>query len=273
LSFTGGSQSSNVGIFTLADVATNQFAINGTDDMTHALKASANALVVTGDFTSTQDLTLGVPDGTYSLASVFLDHDTPFDCAASTPVNASAITDTSATLAVPTVADTYAVCITSNGVSTILEGSYSAVLTPTATSAAFTTPAVSLTLGSLVKDGSTALLNLALSPTGAYPSFIRVSNTGATAGDVSITLINDDGDSEVFSLSSVSGQSSNSIAAQASTSLISIADLLTAAQVVDATFALGANSNKLRVSVTGEFSGIVAQSITTSIDGNSFSTF
>jgi len=275
LSFVGGLATTNIGIFTLANVGTNQMAIDGTTDVTHTVKQSANSLVVTGDFSATQDLTLGVPDGTYTLASVFIDHtatNTVFDCDNSNTAS-SALSATSATIALPTAADTYAVCVTTNGVSTINEGSYSAVLTPTATSIAYSAPAVSLTLGSLVKDGSTALLNLALSPTGAYPSFVRITNTSAVAGDVSITLINDDGDSEVFSLSAVSGQSSDSLAALGSTTLISVADLMAAAQAVDATFALGANSNKLRVSITGEFGGIAAQSVTTSIDGNSFSTF
>jgi len=48
---------------------------------------------------------------------------------------------------------------------------------------------------------------------------------------------------------------------------------MAAAQAADATFDLGANSNKLRASISGEFSSIAAQSITTSIDGNSFTTF
>jgi hypothetical protein len=271
LTFAGGGATSNIGQIILADVA----GINGKDgttDVTHATKATANALVVTGDFSATQDLTLGVPDGTYTLASVFLDHATPFDCASS-DVAASAITATSATLAVPIAADTYAVCITTNGVSTINPGSYTGVLTPTA-AANFTTPAVSLTLGTLAKNGSSTTLNLALSPTGTYPSFIRVSNTAAVAGDVTITLINDDGvSSGAFGLSTVAGQTTNSLGAGASTTLLSMADLMAAAQVASPTFASGTNSNKFRVTIDGEFGTIAAQSVTTSVDGNSFSTF
>jgi hypothetical protein len=271
LTFAGGVATTNIGQIVLADVA----GINGKDgttDVTHATKASANALVVTGDFSATQDLTLGVPDGTYTLASVFLDHTSNFDCGNS-DVAATAITATSATLAVPNAADTVAVCITTNGVSTILPGSYTAVMTPTA-SANFTTPAVSLTLGTLAKNGSSTTLDLALSPTGAYPSFVRVSNTAAVAGDVTITLINDDGvSSGAFALGTVAGQTTSSLGAGASTTLLSMADLMAAAQVASPTFASGTNSNKFRVTIDGEFGTIAAQSVTTSVDGNSFSTF
>ena len=274
LSFVGGVATTNIGHVVLTDVA-GVNGIDGTTDVTHATKATANALVVTGDFSATQDLTLGVPDGTYTLASVFLDHTATggvFDCDSSN-VASTVLTATSATLAVPAAADTVAVCITTNGVSTILPGSYSAVMTPTA-AATFTTPAVSLALDSLSKNGSSITLNLALSPTGAYPSFIRASNTAAVAGDVTITLINDDGvSSGAFTLASVAGQTTSSLGAGASTSLLSMADLMAAAVVASPTFAAGTNSNKFRVTIDGEFGTITAQSISTAIDGNSFSTF
>jgi len=275
LTFVGGLATTNIGHIILADVA-GVNGIDGTTDVTHATKASANALVVTGDFSATQDLTLGVPDGTYTLASVFLDHTATagvFDCDSSN-VASTVLTATSATLAVPAAADTVSVCITTNGVSTIAPGSYTSVMTPTAASAVYTTPAVSLTLGTLGKNGSSITLDLALSPTGAYPSFIRASNTAAVAGDVTITLINDDGvSSGAFALASVAGQTTSALAAGASTSLLSMADLMAAAVVASPTFAAGTNSNKFRVTIDGEFGTISAQSISTAVDGNSFSTF
>jgi len=274
LSFVGAVATTNIGHVVLADVA-GVNGIDGTTDVTHATKASANALVVTGDFSATQDLTLGVPDGTYTLAKVFLDHTATggvFDCDSSDVVT-TVLTATSATLAVPAAADTVAVCITTNGVSTILPGSYTAVMTPTA-AATFTTPAVSLALDSLAKNGSSTTLNLALSPTGAYPSYIRATNTAAVAGDVTITLINDDGvSSGAFTLASVAGQTTSALGANASTSLLKMSDLMAAAVVKSPTFAAGTNSNKFRVTIDGEFGTIAAQSISTSIDGNSFSTF
>jgi len=263
-----------IGSVTLADSATAGNQTDGATDVTHAIATASGTLVVTGDFTATQDLTALAPDGTYTAASaVFIDSATPYDCATSS-LGATTVTATTATFAAfgAAASTNSAICIKVNSVSTIAAGSYSAVYTPKANTG-YTLSATTLTTGTLSKNGSTTILNLALSPTGAYPSFIRVNNTSNIAGDVSITLINDDGDSETFDMGTVSGQTSSALAGQASSGLLNVVDLLTAAQAVDATFALGANSNKLRVSISGEFSTIAAQSITTSIDGNSFTTF
>ena len=261
-----------LGSFDLTDTAGNQFDITGLIDVTHAVATNAGTLVITGDFTATQDLTALVPDGTYTAANVFIDTDGGDDCTTAN-ISAATLTDTTATFtSFGGAASTNQLCMTVNGVSTIAPESYSAVYTPVADTG-YTVGATSLNLATLSKNGSTTVLNLALSPTGAYPSFIRVNNTSNIAGDVTITLINDDGDSAAFNLGDVSGQTSSSLAGQASSSLLSIADLMAAAQAADATFDLGANSNKLRASISGEFSSIAAQSITTSIDGNSFTTF
>jgi len=262
----------SVGTISLADTAGTQAQTDGATDTTHAVATASGSLVVTGDFTATQDLTSLVPDGTYTLATaVFLDQ-TGADCT-NNDDPADALTDTTATWTTfGAAAGDSVVCIKVNGVGTIAAESYSAVYTPVANTG-YTLAATSLNLATLAKNGSTTVLNLALSPTGAYPSFIRVNNTSNIAGDVTITLINDDGDSSAFNLGDVSGQTSSALAGQASTGLLSIADLMAAAQAADATFDLGANSNKLRASISGEFSSIAAQSITTSIDGNSFTTF
>jgi len=263
-----------IGSITLADSATAGNDTDGATDVTHAVATASGTLVVTGDFTATQDLTALAPDGTYTAGTaVFVDNVTPFDCG-TVNIGASTVTDTTATFAAfgAAASSNSALCIAVNGVSTIAAGSYSAVYTPTA-NAGYTLSATTLTTGSLSKNGSTTILNLALSPTGAYPSFVRINNTSNIAGAVTMTLINDDGDQVTIDLGDVSGQTSSSLAGQASSSLLSIADLMAAGQAADATFDLGANSNKLRVSISGEFSSIAAQSITTSIDGNSFTTF
>ena len=263
-----------IGSITLANSATAGNQTDGATDVTHTIATASGTLVVTGDFTATQDLTANAPDGTYTPGTaVFIDNAGATDCG-SIDLGASTVTDTTATFAAfgAAASANSVICIAVNGVSTIAAGSYSAVYTPVANTG-YTLAATSLNLATLAKNGSTTVLNLALSPTGAYPSFIRVNNTSNIAGDVTITLINDDGDSSAFDLGDVSGQTSSSLAGQASSSLLSLADLMAAGQAADATFDLGANSNKLRVSISGEFSSIAAQSITTSIDGNSFTTF
>jgi hypothetical protein len=272
--FVGGVATTTLGTISLADSATAGLAADGATDVTHAVATNAGTLVVTGDFTAAQDLTDGAPDGTYTLANVFIDHATPFDCASSDNA-AATLTGSEATFAaVMGTADSYALCMTTNGVSTINEGAYTAVYTPTAVAGYTVAASTTLTTATLAKNGSTATLNLALSPTGSYPSFIRVSNTAAVAGDVTITLINDDGlSSGAFALASVAGQTTSSLGARASTGLLSMADLFAAAQVALPTFAIGTNSNKFRVIVDGEFGTIAAQSVTTSVDGNSFTTF
>jgi hypothetical protein len=273
-SFVGDVATTILGTIALADSATAGVAADGATDVTHAVATNAGTLVVTGDFTAAQDLTAGAPDGTYTLANVFLDSAGGIDCGSSESVSAT-LTGSEATFAgVMGTGGNYGICMTTNGVSTINEGAYTAVYTPTAVAGYTVAASTTLTTATLAKNGSTATLNLALSPTGSYPSFIRVSNTAAVAGDVTITLINDDGlSSGAFALSSVAGQTTSSLGARASTSLLSMADLFAAAQVALPTFAIGTNSNKFRVIVDGEFGTIAAQSVTTSVDGNSFSTF
>ena len=264
----------SVGTISLADTAGTQAQVDGATDVTHAIATASGTLVVTGDFTATQDLTALAPDGTYTPGTaVFIDNVTPFDCG-TVNLGATTVTDTTASFAAfgAAASTNSALCIAVNGVSTIAAGSYSAVYTPTANTG-YTLSATTMTTGTLSKNGSTTILNLALSPTGAYPSFVRVNNTSNIAGAVTMTLINDDGDQVTIDLGDVSGQTSSSLAGQASTGLLNVSDLMAAGQAADATFDLGANSNKLRVSVSGEFSSIAAQSVTTSIDGNSFTTF
>jgi len=272
--FVGSVVTTTLGTISLADSATAGLAADGATDVTHAVATDAGTLVVTGDFSAAQDLTLLVPDGTYTGASVFIDHTGTFDCDGSDHAATTLTATTASFAAVMGTADSYALCMTVNGVSTISEGSYSAVYTPTAVAGYTVAASTTLTTATLAKNGSSTTLDLALSPTGAYPSFIRISNTAAVAGDVTITLINDDGvSSGAFTLASVAGQTTSVLAAGASTSLLKMSDLMAAAVVLSPTFAVGTNSNKFRVTVDGEFGSIAAQSISTSIDGNSFSTF
>ncbi len=259
-----------IGDITVADTAAGQFAIDGTTDVTTAVIQSASTLTITGDFTATQDLTSGVPDGTYTPGTaVYLDRNAG-DCA-TISVAATTVTDTEAVIAMGQLIGQSQICIVVNGVSPISEGTYTAVYAPTL-NAGYTDAATSLTLGTLGKNGSTVVLNLALTPGGSYANFIRINNTSNITGDVFITVINDDGDQVQIDLADIAGQSTSSLVGQASTGLLPIQSIFDAAQAADATFALGA-TNKLRLSINGEFSSIDAQSVTLSQDSNSFTTF
>lgn len=260
-----------IGDFTVTDATTAPINLTGTSVNSTVLQSNAN-LTVTGDFTYAQDLTSGAPDGTYTAANVFIDNVTPFDCATSN-ITASSLNATTAVLQVTNAAGRNVVCVKANGVSIIEESSYSGVYAPVENTG-YTDADTALTLNTLSKNGSSTTLNLALTPGGVFKNWIRVNNTSNIAGDVFMTVYNDEGKSVTINLSDISGQDTNEVKGQASTSLIDIADIVAAATASDSTFAVAdAPKNKLRVVVTGEFSSIAAQSITTSTDNTTFTTF
>ena len=148
----------------------------------------------------------------------------------------------------------------------------------TAASTSYTTNTItgSIPLVSLARNGSSARLNFALTPGGAYPMFIRVTNPSAVSGPVTLTLINDDGvASTAFDITTIAGGPAADLAAGASTGLIPIADVFAAAQAADATFDLGA-TNKLRIDAVAEFGGaaatqgVVLSAFNQSTDGSNF---
>lgn len=268
-----GDKLTPIGAVVTTDAAGTQVrAADGATDVTTAVSQATGNLTVTGDFTFTQDLTSGAPDGTYTVANVFADT-TSAACAASA-VAATTLTGTTAVINLSAVAagTTAFICVSANGVSTIGEGAYTGSYVTTA-NAGYDVETTALTLNTLSKNGSTTTLNLALKPGGAFSNFVRVNNTSNITGDVSMTVINDDGASVNINLGDIAGVSSSSLAGQASTDLIGIQAIFDAAQAADSTFALGGNSNKLRVTIDGEFSSIAAQSITLSTDSTTFTTF
>lgn len=270
--FTGatGDAETTIGGFVTTDTAAAQVSVDGATDVTTAVSEATSTLTITGDFTFAQDLTSGAADGTYTVGNVNLD--TVSTCA-NAGTAATTITDTTAVINTSGVgAGSAWLCIVANGVSTISESAYTGVYLTTA-NAGYDVETTNMTFNTLEKNGSTATLNLALKPGGAFSNFIRVNNTSNITGDVSMTVINDDGDSVNVDLSDIEGVSTSALAGQASTDLIDIQAIFDAAQAADSTFALGANSNKLRVVIDGEFSSIDAQSITLSTDSTTFSTF
>lgn len=159
--------------------------------------------------------------------------------------------------------------LTVDGKTALATQTFTAKLVPVA-KAAYTVNTVDLgVLGELQKNGSSASLNLALKPGGAYQNYVRVSNTSNLDGKFFITVISDEGKTATINLSDVAGQPAT-LAARASTTQMTIQ------QIFDAAAAKGlalSGEGKLRLVVEGEVPSLDAQTYTVSKDGNSFATF
>ncbi len=112
------------------------------------------------------------------------------------------------------------------------------------------------TISTFDKNGSSAEIDI-LFNAGATSSQIRILNKSSIDGDVSITLINDGGDSVTFPLSAVQPFGltlSNTLAAGEATPNLPVSALIMAARTVDAAFAQTSfRRNKYRVVVDAEF--------------------
>ncbi len=221
-------------------------------------EADANAIVINGDFSSAAEITLGA------------------NTADATNEN---LTATSATFALANAAAVGAlngaiVTFVTNGTDAIAPSSFTATLdlTPAATSTTATgSTATDLSgaLASLVKNGSTDEVDLALKPGGAYSNFVRISNTSGLEGKIFVTVIADDGQTATVALNEIAGQPAT-LAPRASTTQMTIQ------QVFDAAAAKGlslSGEGKLRLVVEGEVPSLSVQTYTVSKDGNSFATF
>jgi len=127
-------------------------------------------------------------------------------------------------------------------------------------------------LGSLTRNGSAARLTFSVNPTRPAQMSIRVTHDSAVVGPTTLTLTNDDGaTSAAVNITAITGGPAADLAAGASTGLLSIADVYAAVQAADATFALGASSNKLRVNITSLTPSVVLNAFSLSSDGTTFS--
>lgn len=158
---------------------------------------------------------------------------------------------------------------TVDGKTAISSGAYTATLTFDAAEG-YAIPAVTGTVANLAKNGASAEVDVAMRPGGFYNNVIRITNKSAIAGDVFITVINDDGEKATVNLGDIAGQDSNAIAAGASTNQISISDIYAAVP----NLALS-RQGKLRLVVeaqvpVGELS---VQSLVVSSNGTSVSRF
>lgn len=75
------------------------------------------------------------------------------------------------------------------------------------------------------KNGSSTEIDLALNPVGAYDNYVRVTNKGSAAGEVTFNVINDQGEVKQTTLASVLGADKGLLAAGASTTQIHIKDI------------------------------------------------
>ncbi|MEE9711683.1 hypothetical protein [Aeromonas caviae] len=75
------------------------------------------------------------------------------------------------------------------------------------------------------KNGSSTEIDLALNPVGAYDNYIRVTNKGSAAGEVTFNVINDQGEVKQTTLASVLGADKGLLAAGASTTQMNIKDI------------------------------------------------
>ena len=111
------------------------------------------------------------------------------------------------------------------------------------------------------KNASEDVVTFLTKPDGAFASFVRITNPTDSGGSVDVTLFNDAGDSVRFALSDVVQNNGvnapASLGANASTDIIAVEDLFTAAQAEDPNFEVGdpsmGGSNKLRIKVEGQF--------------------
>lgn len=150
------------------------------------------------------------------------------------------------------------VLATQNSVAAPMNAStYSVSIAPAA--GAILTDPVTAGCGNVRLSGSTDRLDFALTPGGVFKQMARITNPSGTAGNVSVTVYNDNGDSVDFDLVDIAGVDSNVLGARASTKLIDINDIFDAAKAKNPSFALAGtgpdSKNKLRVEVRGEFGG------------------
>ena len=173
-------------------------------------------------------------------------------------------------------------CMMTNGVSEIPEGSYKGKLSMTAADTYVAIADVNFKGSTLERNSDSADLNFLLSPDGTFRNFVRLTNTSSVQGsNLMVTLINDAGDKATFPLSDVDGLS-DELAPRASTKLININALYAAAQALklaegEKMFTVMGEGmgDKLRAEFEGSIltGNLKAQALSVSTDNTSFFTF
>ncbi len=263
-----------LGQVVLANSASTEYTANTSTAATVAnVTGATSGVTVTGDFAATQDLTAGVPDGTYTPANVFLEIDgnaTPCDSnGADTTIAATTLDGTTAAFTVGTAAGTYDLCANINGITLLTKSTYSAEYAPAAASAAYSVASSTVTVSTLDKNGASSTEHLALTPGGFFSNYLRITNTSSVDGDVFITLIDDAGNvSDQIELGDIAGQTTSELSAGASTSLLDIVAIYNAVTDVDTDFDVA--GGKLRVTVEAEFTTVDVQNLSVATDNTYF---
>jgi hypothetical protein len=234
-------------------------------DATDIIAGAQHTITAANGFSAFNQGTVGGSITVNALAATVSTADATLAAAAAAvvPANGNTAGSNAVVLTVPT-ANTVAIT------ETTLTATVTGVTAGAVYSAANASGTVSL--ASLARNGSSARLTFSVNPDSSFPMSIRVTNDSAIAGPVTLTLTNDDGDtSTAVSLTAITGGPAGDVGAGASTGLLSMANVYAAVQAADATFALGATSNKLRVAVSSLTPTIVLNAFSLSSDGTTFS--
>jgi hypothetical protein len=246
---------------------------------TNAPLSVASAALVATDVIASAQHTITAANGFSAFNQGTVGGTITVNGAAATVSTADATLAAAAAVAVPSggnTAGSNAVVLTVPTANTvaITETTLTATVTGVTAGAAYSasTSTGTVSLASLARNGSSARLTFSVNPDSSFPMSIRVTNDSAIAGPVTLTLTNDDGDtSTAVSVTAITGGPAGDLAAGASTGLLSMANVYAAVQAADATFALGATSNKLRVAVSSLTPTIVLNAFSLSSDGTTFS--
>lgn len=215
-------------------------------------------VVVTGDFSAVTDV--WVAEG---------------DCGTTVGTDTGTINEakTSATFAGSVIGDgSWTLCAQVDGETTLMPGYFTAVLNIDPMEGYDNAPdSVDLgTIGEWDENGSSDWLQFVLSPGGYFTGYVRVSHIGGDEGDISFYLVNDDGEGVTVEMGDVSGQSTSTLAANASTTQIALSDLYDAGVAADATWDK-TGEGKLRIKVVStSTTGVNASTFNLSLDGNAF---
>ena len=261
-----------LGTVAIVETAGNQRLADGTSDFVigaggQSASTGLGSFTITGDFAAS--VAVDADASALTNDGVVLS-----GCSLAAGVNATTLTATTATFSLTDAQLATIGAATGNNCTITMNIDGTTLLTPFTPSVAFAADYNTAThideagtgaLGALTKNGQSADLDLILTPGGVFDGFVRVVNKSAVPGKVIVTLRNDAGTAVVFDLAG------DPLGAQASTALISAADLYSQGQAADATF--DHNGGKLRATFEGEFSAIAAQSITISTDNTTFTTF
>ena len=244
---------------------------------------SGSELTVEGDFSACRN----PADGSYTGAAlnrVFIDSDgngTNCDTESLPAFSLSgteAIFDTGADLT--HFADPSVICMKVNGVTPIAEGIYEGAYSAQ--------PGATLTvedidfgeLSELEKNGTTDRITFMVNKDSSYQTYIRITNPSNIDGNVFLTLTNDSGNTVTFGLGNVTDVTGaaipDSLSAGASTALIPVSSLFSAAQSANPGFNVVGNSRMLRLDVEAEFGGtglgqgVVVNGVSSNTDGTGF---